>query len=97
MTHDEIKEVISETVAEAVAAIETSKSSGHPPECLFHLTETDVSDLKFLSSFLRRCRNAVGNFVMVVLVVLFIMGVGGILFLASGGQINLFKLIGIGN
>lgn len=67
-------------------------------ECVVkcRLSDEDVTAIKIVSGFLTRCRNALGNFMMVLIVVLILMSVGGVLFLVSGGHINLFKAFGIG-
>jgi hypothetical protein len=82
MTKSEIKEVIHEVMAER--------------QHICTLSPEDVASIKTVSSFLTRCRNAAGNIVMVILVVVALMGVGGILYLATAGHINLFKVFGLG-
>ena len=81
MTREELKEIIKEVMTE-----------GH--HC--RLNHDEVETLKTVSGFLTRCRNALGNFLMVVLAVVLLMGIGGVLYLLSGGHINLFKIFGIG-
>ena len=82
ITHDELKAIIEEAIV------------NHHTTC--RLSESDVLAIKTVSGFLTRCRNALGNLVMVLIVVLLIMGAGGILYLASAGHINLFKVFGLG-
>lgn len=82
ITHEELKAIIEEAII------------NHHASC--RLSEDDVLAIKTVSGFLTRCRNALGNLVMVIVVVLLLMGVGGILYLASGGHINLFKVFGLG-
>jgi len=78
---EELKEVVQEVMQEI-----------HSP-----LTEDEILAVKTVSTFLSRIRNAAGNFIVVLLFVVGIMGVGGVLYLCSGGNINLFKLFGIGS
>ena len=68
-------------------------------ECAVHdcvLTPADISAIKTVSAFLTRCRNAIGNFFMVLIAVILLMGIGGVLYLATAGNINVFKMLGIG-
>jgi hypothetical protein len=82
ITHDELKAIIEEAI------------TNHHTTC--RLTEDDILAIKTVSGFLTRCRNAIGNGIMVLIAVLLIMGIGGILYLASAGHINLFKVFGLG-
>ena len=82
ITHEELKAIIEEAII------------NHHASC--RLNESDILAIKTVSGFLTRCRNALGNLAMVLIVVLILMGAGGVLYLVSGGHINLFKLVGIG-
>jgi predicted Ser/Thr protein kinase len=82
ITTEELKTIIKEVIAE------------QKHTCI--LTDVDIAAIKTVSGFLTRCRNALGNFMMVVLAVVALMGIGGFLYLVSGGHINLFKVFGIG-
>lgn len=64
-----------------------------PIQCV--LSEDDISSIKMVSGFLTRFRNALGNFMMVVIFVIIIAGIGGVLWLVSAGQINIFKMLGL--
>ena len=61
------------------------------------LTKDDITAIKTASYLLIKIRNAAGNAVLVLLGVVVLMAVGGLLYLVSGGHINLFKLFGIGS
>jgi hypothetical protein len=82
ITTEELKKMISEAISE------------HHMNC--RLNEDDVIAIKTVSGFLTRCRNTLGNLVMALIVVLLLMGAGGLLYLISGGQVNLFKMLGLG-
>ena len=82
ITTEELKTIIQEVIAE------------QSPIC--RLSQEDFVALKAVSGFLTRCRNALGNFAMVLIAVVALMGIGGLLYLVSGGHINLFKVFGIG-
>lgn len=84
VTEEQLKRIVSEAVAE-------SDKNHH---C--RLSSDDMATIKTVSSFLTRCRNALGNFFMVLIAVVALMGIGGVLYLMSGGHINLFKVFGIG-
>ncbi len=82
MPPDELKVVIKECLEEM------------HHEC--RLTAEEINDLRTVSGFLKRFRNALGNAMMVLILVIILMGVGGVLYLITGGHINLFKMFGIG-
>ena len=82
MTREEVHEVVTEALKEHAA--------------LCNLSSVDVDAIKTVSGFIKRFRNAAGNFVMLIVFVLLLMAAGGILFLVSAGQINLFKVFGVG-
>lgn len=82
MTKEELKTIIKEVIEE----------QSH----ICKLSPDDIIAIKTVSGFLTRCRNAMGNFLMVVLAVVLLMGIGGVLYLLSGGHLNLFKIFGIG-
>jgi len=79
-----------EELKEAIREVMEDVSAAHA------LTKDDVAAIKTVSGFLTRMRNVVGNFVMVIIVALLIIALGAIVFVASAGHINLFKLFGIG-
>jgi hypothetical protein len=81
LTKDELKTIIHEVLSE----------SGH----VCKLSNDDITAIKTVSGFLTRCRNALGNLLMVVIAVVLIAGLGGVVYLVTGGHINLFKLIGL--
>ena len=61
------------------------------------LTKDDITAIKTASYLLLRIRNAAGNTILVLLGVVLLMAVGGLLYLITGGHVNLFKLFGIGS
>lgn len=82
LTREELKAIIEEVIDERVHNCQ--------------LSSEDLSNIKTLSGFITRARNAIGNFFLVLMFVVALMGVGGLLYLVSGGHINLFKIFGIG-
>lgn len=60
------------------------------------LSNDDIGSLKLVCSFITRFRNALGNFMMLIIFVLIVAAVGGILWLVTAGHINIFKSLGIG-
>jgi lipopolysaccharide/colanic/teichoic acid biosynthesis glycosyltransferase len=82
MTREEVHEVVTEALKE------------HAAFC--NLSTDDIDAIKTVSGFIKRFRNAAGNFVMLIIFVLLVMAIGGILYLVSAGNINLFKMFGIG-
>ncbi len=57
------------------------------------LSPEDLNAIKTVSSFIKRCRDAAGNIVMVMIAVLGMLALSVIILLISGGKINLFKLV----
>jgi hypothetical protein len=81
VTPEELREIIKEVLAD-----------GH--SC--RLTHEEVSSLRTVSAFVVRFRNALGNALMVLILVVLVMAVGGLLYLATAGHINLFRMFGVG-
>ncbi len=59
------------------------------------LNDDDIGSLKVVCNFITRFRNALGNFMMLIIFVLLVAAVGGLIWLATGGHINVFKALGI--
>jgi hypothetical protein len=66
-----------------------------PHNCPF--TKKDVEAVKVASSLILRCRDAVGNVVLITIGVAAVLVFSAVVLVATGGKINLFKAIGIGN
>jgi uncharacterized phage infection (PIP) family protein YhgE len=82
-TRDELRQIIRD---------ELSKGGMHPCK----LTKEQMQAVEVTSNLFLRIRNAAGNFIMVLILVVAVMGIGGILYLLSAGHINVFRMFGVG-
>jgi hypothetical protein len=64
------------------------------PHC--PLSKDDVEAIKVASGLILRCRDAVGNVVLILIGVVMFIALAAIVLAVTAGKVNLFKAIGIG-